>query len=194
MTRVRTENEPKQALMVILLAWNLTLLACALLLLIASRAVAAIPDADIHRGVNTAGFGMIDGVFGRADFALDDRSAVGGYFGADPNGFAFRDFDAGEQPFRSDALVGGHYMYKFVEGTRRTPSVSGIFGAFADRRELRPELGVALSHPFSERITGRANVVYGPSWGVEVGYRLSPTVEGTIGVTGLGLLGLGFRF
>jgi hypothetical protein len=187
-------DQPRQASILLPIAWKLTLIACALTFLAAGRAEAAIPDADIRRGVNTAGFGMIDGVFGRADFALDDRSAVGGYFGANSNDLSFGDFEDGDQRFRSDALVGGHYMYQFVEGSRRTPSVSGIFGAFADRHELRPELGIALSHPLSERLTGRANVVYGPSWGVEVGYRFSPSVEGTIGVTGLGLLGLGFRF
>ncbi len=173
---------------------TLALLTGAALLLSGSPARASIPDADIRRGVNTAGFGLVTGVFGRADFGLDDKSSVGAYFGADPNDVYFGDFRRGDDYFSSDALAGGHYMYQFVEGNRNTPNVAGIFGAFANKTGLRPELGVALSHPFSERVTGRANIVYGPSWGVELGYKFSPTVEGTIGVTGLGLLGLGFRF
>ena len=173
---------------------TLALLTGAALLVAGSPARAAIPDADIRRGVNTAWIGMITGVFGRADFGLDDRSAVGAYFGADPDNVYFGNFDRGDHYFSSDAIAGGHYMYQFVEGNRNTPNVAGIFGAFANKSGLRPELGVALSHPFSERVTGRANIVYGPSCGAELGYKFSPTVEGTIGVTGLGLLGLGFRF
>ncbi len=175
---------------------TLALLTGAALLLSGSPARASIPDADIHRGVNTAGFGLVTGVLGRADFGLDDRSSVGAYFGTDPNDVFFGDFRRGDDFFssNSDALAGGHYMYQFVKGDRNTPNVAGIFGAFANRSGLRPELGIALSHPFSERVTGRANIVYGPSWGLELGYKFTPTVEGTIGVTGLGLLGLGFRF
>jgi hypothetical protein len=170
------------------------LLLAALALLAPALSQASIPDADIQPHVNQGGFGMITGVYGRADFGLDERSAIGGYFGTDPNDVYFNDFGAGDHRFSSDALVGGHYMYQFVEGGVNEPNVAGIFGAFANRSGLRPELGVALSYPFDARWTGRANVVYGPSWGFEMAYRFNPTVEGTIGVTGLGLIGVGFRF
>ena len=170
------------------------LLMAAALLLAPAISLATIPDADIRPHVNTGGFGMITGVYGRADFGLDERSAVGGYFGTDPNDLYFGGFDSGDHRFSSNTLVGGHYMYQFVEGGEREPNVAGIFGAFANRAGVRPELGVALSYPFDARWTGRANVVYGPSWGFEMAYRFNQTVEGTVGITGMGLLGVGFRF
>lgn len=154
----------------------------------------AIPDADIEPGVNRGGFGIISGAYGHADFSISGNSAVGAYVGIDPNDIFLGDFDRGDDHFDSDLVVGGHYMYQFVEGTRRDPSVSGIFGAFANRHGIRPEFGFGLSYPFDVKWTGRANIVYGPSWGFEVGYRFNPQVEGTIGVTGMGLLGLKFRF
>jgi hypothetical protein len=170
------------------------LLPSALALLAPAASQAAIPDADIRARVNSAGFGMISGVYGRADFALDGRSAVGMYLGTDPNDLYFADYGYGDNRFHSNAIAGGHFMYQFVEGARNEPNVAGIFGAFANRHGARPELGVALSYPFDARWTGRANIVYGPSWGFEMAYRFTPTVEGTFGVTGMGLIGLGFRF
>jgi len=163
-----------------------------------SPARASIPDADIRAGVNQGGFGMISGVYGHADFSISDRSGVGAYFGTDPNDLFFSNFDNGDRRFETNSVVGGHYMYQFVEGVYegngKQPNISGIAGAFANRHGLRPELGFALSYPLASRWMGRANVVYGPSWGFEVGYRFNPQVEGTIGVTGMGLLGLNVRF
>lgn len=159
-----------------------------------SPARAVIPDADIVAGVNRGGFGAVSGVYGQADFPLSERSALGGSFGFDHNDLYFGDFNAGDATFKDDFVMDGHYMVQFVEGTRRTPSVAGIFGLFANRAGLRPEVGIGLSHPFDSRWTGRANLVYGPAWGFEVGYRFNRSVEGTFGITGLGVLGLGFRF
>jgi hypothetical protein len=157
-------------------------------------ASAAIPDADIRSGVNQAGFGMISGAYARADFGISDRSAVGGYFGTDPNDLFFSDFDRGDDRFDNNALVGGHYMYQFLEGGEGQPNISGIAGAFANRHGMRPELGFAMSYPLDDRWTGRANIVYGPSWGLEFGYKFNPNLEGTFGITGMGLVGLGLRF
>jgi hypothetical protein len=168
-----------------------------LLLLLGALAPAAhatIPDADIRAGVNRGGFGVISGAYGQADFSLTGHSAVGAYFGVDPNDLYFGDYGRGDDTFHDDFVVGGHYMYQFVEGTERDPSISGIFGAFANRAGLRPEVGIGLSYPFDAKWTGRANIVFGPSWGFEMGYRFTPTVEGTFGITGMGLVGLGFRF
>lgn len=78
--------------------------------------------------------------------------APGAYFGTDPNDLHFGDYGRGDDTFDDDFVVGGHYLYQFLEGTR------------------------------------------GGSWGIEMGYRFSPTVEGTFGLTGMGLVGLGFRF
>lgn len=161
---------------------------------VAPAAWATIPDADIQAGVNRGGFGMISGAYGQADFAISDRSALGGYFGVDPNNIYFGDYGRGDNTFDGDVVVGGHYMYQFLEGTQRDPSISGIFGAFANRAGLRPEFGIGLSYPFDAKWTGRANVVFGPSWGFEFGYKFSRQIEGTFGITGMGLVGLGFRF
>ena len=163
-------------------------------LLAAPRAWASIPDANIVAGVNRGGVGVFEGAYGQADFSISERSAVGGFFGVDNNDLYFGDFGPADDTFHDDVVVGGHYMYQFVEGNRTEPSVAGIFGAFANRAGLRPEFGIALSHAFDAKWTGRANLVYGPSWGFELGYRLTPKVEGTFGITGLGALGLGFRF
>ena len=172
----------------------LALAAVLALLTWTAPARAVIPDANIVAGVNRAGFGAISGVYGQADFPLSERSALGGYFGLDENDVFFGDFSGDDDMFEDDVVVGGHYMVQFVEGTRHGPSVAGIFGLFANRAGLRPELGIGLSHPFDARWTGRANLVYGPSWGFEVGYRFNRSIEGTFGITGMGVVGLGFRF
>jgi hypothetical protein len=160
----------------------------------ARQAWASIPDAGIQAQVSNGGVGVFNGAFGRVDFGMSDRSAVGGYVGVDANDVYFAHFDRGDNHFNSDALVGGHYMYQFVEGVEGNPNVAGIFGAFANRAGLRPELGLALSYPFADRWTGRLNAVYGPSWGLEFGYHFTPQVEGTFGITGMGLVGINARF
>ena len=175
------------------LSTMLTLIAVALFVA-APMAYATIPDANIQSGVNQGGFALIEGAYGQADFSLSGKSAVGAYFGVDPDDVYFGDYTSGDDKFDSDVVIGGHYMYQFVEGTSREPSVAGIFGAFANRAGLAPEIGIAFSYPFDARWTGRANVAYGPSWGFEMGYHFNSQVEGTFGVTGMGLVGLKFRF
>lgn len=155
---------------------------------------ASIPDADIRASSNQAGFGVFDGAYGHVEFGISGRSAIGAYVGTDPNDLYFGDFRRGDRRFDSDLLVGGHYMYQFVEGIEGNPSVALIAGAFANRAGMRPEFGLALSYPFADRWVGRLNAVYGPSWGLEAGYNFSPTVQGTFGVTGMGLVGLNIRF
>src|SRR5262245_45882909 len=130
--------------------------------IVPGSAWATIPDADIREGVNRGGFGVISGVYGQADFSISGRSAIGAYFGLDPNDVFSSDFDNGDRHFDENFIVGGHYMYQFLEGTHDEPSIAGIFGAFANRSGLRPELGFGLSYPFDPRWTGRANIVYGP--------------------------------
>ena len=158
------------------------------------QARASIPDADIRAQSGEAGFGIFSGAYGRLDTGLSDRSAVGAYVGVDPNDVYFADFNGRDRRFNSDTIVGGHYMYQFVEGVDGNPNVAGVFGAFANRGGLRPELGLALSYPLAERWVGRLNAVYGPSWGLEFGYKFTPRVEGTFGVTGMGLVGISARF
>ena len=157
-------------------------------------AEASIPDADIRASSNEVGFGAIDGAYGRVEFGMSGRSAMGAYIGTARNDLYFGDFNNGDRRFNSDLLVGGHYMYQFVEGAEGDPNVALIAGAFANRAGLRPEFGLALSYPFADRWVGRLNAVYGPSWGLEAGYNFSPTVQGTFGVTGMGLVGLNVRF
>ena len=176
------------------IGWTMLALTVAGAMLAASRAGATIPDANIVSGVNRGGFGVFEGIYGQADFSISERSALGGYFGFDDNNLYFDDFGPGDDTFDDDLVLGGHYMYQFVEGNRSDPSIAGVFGAFANRAGLRPEFGIAISHDFDSRWTGRANLIYGPSWGFEVGYRFTRTVEGTFGITGLGAIGIGFRF
>lgn len=173
-----------------------TVVGCALasLAILAGPARASIPDADIRPSSNQAGFGVFDGAYGHAEFGISGRSAVGAYVGTDPHDLYFGNFGRGDDRFDSDLLVGGHYMYQFVEGVDGNPNVALIAGAFANRSGMRPEFGLALSAPFADRWVGRLNAVYGPSWGVEVGYNFSPTVQGTFGVTGMGLVGIDVRF
>lgn len=73
---------------------------------------------------------------------------------------------------------------------------------------LGPQVGVAMALPFTDRLTGRLNLAlgYGPYWwggrqfgspasGIELAYKFSEAVEGTIGVNGYGdLLGLNIVF
>jgi len=174
--------------------WLTLMTLCGVLAAPVDRANASIPDADVRDGSNYGGFGAFDGVFGHADFGISERSAIGAYVGIDPNDVYFADFDPGDNRFDDDVLVGGHYMYQFVEGDDETPNIAVIAGAFANRAGLRPELGFAASYPFADRWVGRLNAVYGPSWGLEFGYNFTPTVQGTFGITGMGLLGVGIRF
>jgi len=157
-------------------------------------AQASIPDADIRASGNQAGFGVFDGAYGHVEFGISGRSAIGAYAGSDPKDLYFGDFGSGDRRFDSDLLVGGHYMYQFIEGVEGNPNVAMIAGAFANRAGMRPEFGLALSYPFADRWVGRLNAVYGPSWGLEFGYNFSPTLQGTFGVTGMGLVGLHLRF
>jgi len=180
-------------------AWTLAarstiLLAVLLPIAMAPAARAAIPDAKIRQGVDRGGFGGIPGAYAQADFALSDGRALGAYIGFDPNDLYFADYGPGEDTFDEDLVVGGHYMVQLLEGTSDEPSVSLLLGAFANRGGLSPEFGFALSHAFDAKWTGRANLVYGPSWGFEVGYRLGPALEGTFGIGGMGIVGLGLRF
>src|SRR5262245_13544345 len=98
-----------------LVRWRMvmTLLGAAVLLGV-SPAAASIPDADVRAGSSEAGFGAFSGAWGRADFGLSDRSAVGAYVGVDPNDLYFSDYGRGDRRFDNDAVVGGHYMYQFV--------------------------------------------------------------------------------
>ncbi|HEY6572483.1 MAG TPA: hypothetical protein VI198_04120 [Candidatus Eisenbacteria bacterium] len=176
-----------------MLAWSILHL-CVAVLLAARGASASIPDADVRAGANYGGFGVFDGAYGHADFGISERSAIGVFAGVDPNDIYFADFDRGDRRLDGDTVVGGHYMYQFVEGVDGNPSVSAIAGAFANRAGVRPEFGLALSYPFAARWVGRLNAVYGPSWGLEFGYRFTPAVEGTFGVTGMGMFGVGIRF
>jgi hypothetical protein len=68
----------------------------------------------------------------------------------------------------------------------------------ANAYAFSPFVGVALAYPFTNRFTGRLNVGINPlnpggvtASGIELGYKFSNTLEGTIGGNGLGdFLGL----
>jgi hypothetical protein len=102
-------------------------------------------------------------------------------------------------------------VYQLVEGGNRGLSVGVIFGVVGDPSEpfasgdWGPELGIGLSYPFTPMITGRANIVGAGGWpnrlfaapaaGLELAFRLLPTMELAIAANGNGdILGLRFTF
>lgn len=95
-------------------------------------------------------------------------------------------------------------------------SLSGILGVwgtsrfddFNKSRWAGLELGVGLAYRFTPQLTGRLNLVpgliypfgpgrftdyYAPAGGIELAYRFSSSLEGTIGYNGQGDI-LGLRF
>ena len=68
-------------------------------------------------------------------------------------------------------------------------SVTG--GVWVAEGKKRPLLGLCGSYRISEKVGVRANAVYGPSAGVELGYSLAENLEATLTVlSGRGIFGL----
>ena len=121
-------------------------------------------------------------------------------------------------PFLVEGTNSGRYdvrmAYKFLqEGNFSLAGILGIWGNFrfddpSRSRYAGLELGLGLSYRFTPQLTGRLNLVpgisfpfgpgrvvdyYPPASGFELGYRFTPTFEGTIGYNGQGDI-LGLRF
>jgi len=145
-----------------------------------------------------------------ADFKINPKMTVGLSVGLPI--YHYQTFGIGRYDLR--------FMYLF--SNENSLSIAGIIGAWGDTDILRPdtgnhyspiglEIGLALSYPFTSKLTGRLNIVAGlpllawggqsafgyfpPAGGIELGYKFSDSIEGTIGVTGQGdLLGLRIGF
>jgi len=141
------------------------------------------------------------------DFKLSPQMSLGASFGSPFYRGKFFGFEGGRYDIR--------LLYKFVQEGKF--SLSGLIGAAGDpvfngenKYSLAGmEIGVALSYEFTSKLTGRLNLVSGlplmswndslgylaPAAGIELGYKFTPTIEGTIGGNGQGdFLGLNIYF
>ena len=150
-------------------------------------AMASLIDANVVRGKPTlsAGFSIFQGFgfVGAGSFAIDQRMSVGGSLG-----FSFES----PNPYLADL----HMNFQMVEPTARNAMslslIGGVWGGTSDGIWLSkqkkdvyvmPELGVALSYMFDSRLTGRLNLVYGPSLGAEIGYKFNSAFEGIFAIS-----------
>lgn len=84
-------------------------------------------------------------------------------------------------------------LYKLLHGGGGlTLDLLGGVGYGVGVSGVDPFIGVALAYPFTSRLTGRLNIGINPlaytsysASGIELGYKFSNTLEGTIGANGL---------
>lgn len=142
------------------------------------------------------------------DFKLAPQVSLGGSLGLP---FLVEGFNNGVNS-RYDVRV----MYRFLQQSGF--SLSGIFGVWGNAnfsntqlsRWVGLELGLGLAYKFTPQLTGRLNLVggynffggrgfnfydyYPPASGFELGYKLNPNLEGTLGYNGQGdILGLRWK-
>lgn len=163
----------------------------------------SLPKADMRK---TFAIGSSPSIGG--DTRIGYRTSLGGSLGLPfiQNGFNFNG-----TPLRYDLRL----MYNFINSGGFT--LNGLAGAFGDLRVdnlqrsqwFGVELGVAMAYRFSPEVTARVNIVpgfnffnrgntqflgyTGPSSGAELGLKITPTLEATLGWNGQGDL-LGLRF
>lgn len=161
-----------------------------------------LPDADITQKI-----GLGTGPSVSADFKLNNRTSLGVSFGS---------------PIYRGVFTSGFYdvrlLYKFLDQNKLALSgLIGVTGNPAFNLSYRGSLigveaGIALSYQFTSQVTGRLNLVTGvpidtwgrwnswysfaaPASGIEIGYKFTPSIEGTIGANGQGdFLGLNIYF
>lgn len=110
-------------------------------------------------------------------------------------------------------------LYRLVQGNRESPTIgvmAGLWGApgmpgFQLPGSVAPFVGFGLSYNLSKRFTARLNLAYSPlfnynnsallfmdgppSAGIEVGYRVRPNLQATLGLDGRGdLVGLSWTY
>ena len=152
------------------------------LILASVPSFASVIDPNVIRGRASvsAGISIIQG-FGlvlTGNMPVDNRMSLGGSFG-----FSLEE----SNPYLMDI----HMNLQFMEPTARNPVsmslVGGVWGGTSDgiwlsKKEtegyIQPEIGIAMSYMFNSVLTGRANIVYGPSLGIELGYKITPALEG----------------
>jgi hypothetical protein len=164
-------------------------------------AATTMPKVDVQGGRHNFAFG-IGGPSASIDFGLTNQFSLGASASLS---YLWRRTSTTWYVPRMD--VRG--VYQFVEGGNHGLSVGAIFGVVGDPSQAfgvgdwGPELGIGLSYPFTSTITGRLNVVGGwggrlfaaPASGLELAFRLLPTMELAIAANGNGdLLGLRFTF
>lgn len=166
--------------------------ALGLTLALASPAAASsMPKADFNRPSFGLGFG--NGLSLALDFPLSRDFSLGGSLNATYFYTRSSSFD----------LRG---LYKLMHGGPLSLDLLGGVAAYSygtyNFNTLEPFIGVALAYPFTSQLIGRLNVAvgvfgrgyYGPS-GLELAYKFTPTLEGTIGANGRGdVLGLRLSF
>lgn len=170
-------------------------------------AASTLPRADLHGpDMRTFGLGLGHALSVSADIALSPRLTLGASLGSglwnDP------------EPYRYDVRA----VYALVSGGRTSLSIAAILGlwgatTFKNPYNLGnlpvPEVGFGISYPFSDFVA-RLNLIVpyygqiagpyfymfgGPSGGLELGYRVRPYMEATLGTNGQGnYLGLKLDF
>lgn len=163
------------------------LTALVILVIASSSASASLIDANVVKGKPTLsiGFSALDG-FGLVSsmaFPVDSRMSIGGSFGYN--------FETGN-PYLFDLNMN----LQFVEPTAKSPFsasvIGGVWGGTSDgiwlskrikEAYIQPEFGVSLGLMFNSRMTGRMNLVYGPTLGVELGYLITPGIEGIFAIS-----------
>lgn len=110
-------------------------------------------------------------------------------------------------------------MYRFIEGGHDGPTIAGILGVwgapgqtgFSLPGQVAPLVGFGLAYPATDKIDLRLNLCYSPFFnyttefltfiggpptsGAEVGYKLTPNTEVTLGINGRGdFLGANLTF
>ncbi|MBI6547088.1 MAG: hypothetical protein HY692_09855 [Cyanobacteria bacterium NC_groundwater_1444_Ag_S-0.65um_54_12] len=180
---------------------KVAVISISLTLLVAKSATASmLPPADFKPTSRTVGIGLGYGGGVAVDLGIERNLSAGISFGylAAPIGNRF------------DLRL----LYQFVNGESKSLTIAGIIGLWADTGfadspfPFLPPLegGFALSYPITPQLITRLNLVVplfsprrpfdifgGPAAGVELGYRLRPNLEGTIGLNGQGNL-IGLRF
>lgn len=153
----------------------------------------SLPIADFYQP--KLGIGVGNGVSLGLDFPVSRSWDIGGSINS---GFFVRQV--------SDLDL--HALYKILPGGRNRLTLDLLLGVdafgngFFQGTSLNPFVGVALAYPFAPRFTGRLNVAISPFGlgdvnpsGLELGYRFSSNLEGTLGVNGRGdVLGLNVLF
>jgi hypothetical protein len=168
----------------------------------AGVARSTVPDARVVEGRTALGVAALPGV----GFSLERGGGNKIGFGGGVSIYADREYYRydrwGRQHFDPDDYLFDFFLiYQFLEGTGKVsdrgfrPHAGVILGLWGDEAGLGPELGVGLALPLEENLTGRVNLVFGPSSGLEFGYRFNPSLEGTItAFSGRGIVGLRFVF
>ena len=167
------------------------LLALAVVALATPADASSMPRADFASRPYL-GLGLGNGVSVSFDAPLNANMSLGGSLGT---GFIYSRV----------SNLDVRFLYKLLHGGTQRPTVALLVGAQGSGAGFgiggfEPMVGVGLAYGLTPQLTLRGNIVagvssrgvIGPS-GIELGYKFSPTLEGTIGPNGRGdFIGLKF--